>query len=157
MANTQPFQPQTQANGNFPQQIPAMFGFTVFDSIRNASDGKIPYPERGEKQIGGHAILCVGYDDSMKIGKCEGAFLIRNSWGEEWEAVPVIELEGDPRIAELLVLCEPAARAEPSEGPLAAAAEERAFADRWARASRLARSLMHEEGASSSAAGARGV
>jgi hypothetical protein len=82
---------------------------------------------------------------------------VLDSWGEEWEAVPVIELESDPRIAELLVLCEPAARTEPSEGPLAAAAEERAFADRWARASRLARSLMHEEGASSSAAGARGV
>jgi hypothetical protein len=56
-----------------------------------------------------------------------------------------------------LVLCEPAARAEPSEGPLAAAAEKRAFADRWARTSRLAWSLMHEEGASSTAAGALGV
>ena len=66
------------------QQIPAMFGFTVFDSIRNANDGKIPYPARGEKIIGGHAVLCVGYDDALAIGASTGAFLIRNSWGEEW-------------------------------------------------------------------------
>ena len=66
------------------QGLPAMFGFLVFDSIREANNGKIPYPERGEAQLGGHAVLCVGYNDSMKIGKCTGAFLIRNSWGEEW-------------------------------------------------------------------------
>jgi len=66
------------------QGLPAMFGFYVYESIKDADDGKIPYPERGEKAIGGHAVLCVGYDDELKIGKCTGAFLIRNSWGEGW-------------------------------------------------------------------------
>jgi len=64
--------------------LPPMFGFHVFESIREAKGGKIPYPIKGEKEIGGHAVLSVGYDDKMKIGNCKGAFLIRNSWGVEW-------------------------------------------------------------------------
>jgi len=66
------------------QSLPVVFGFQVYESIRDANDGKIPYPARGEKQIGGHAVLCVGYDDALKIGASTGAFLIRNSWGEAW-------------------------------------------------------------------------
>ena len=66
------------------QGIPAMFGFAVFESIKEANGGKIPYPARGEKQLGGHAVLCVGYDDEMAIGSSKGAFIIRNSWGEAW-------------------------------------------------------------------------
>ncbi len=66
------------------QGLPVMFGFTVFESIKTATDGKIPYPARGDAQLGGHAVLCVGYDDEMTIGKSKGAFLIRNSWGETW-------------------------------------------------------------------------
>ena len=68
--------------------LPVMFGFTVYDSIRAAVDGKIPYPKRGESILGGHAVLAVGYDDAMRIGSGDnenvGAFLIRNSWGEGW-------------------------------------------------------------------------
>lgn len=64
--------------------MPAMFGFTVYESIRGAQGGRIPYPARGESVLGGHAVLAVGYDDSMKIGSCTGAFIIRNSWGDEW-------------------------------------------------------------------------
>ncbi len=72
--------------------IPVMFGFTVYDAIRQASTtGKIPFPAPGERILGGHAIDAVGYDDTMKIknknkGGIEttGAFLIRNSWGTEW-------------------------------------------------------------------------
>lgn len=70
---------------------PAMFGFTVYNSIEQAgSTGKIPFPSRKEKIEGGHAIVAVGYDDKMKIknkyGKTEttGALLIRNSWGKGW-------------------------------------------------------------------------
>lgn len=74
----------TEIKQTLAQELPVMFGFQVFESIQCASDGKIPYPARGEKQIGGHAVLCVGYDDSLKIGACEGAFLIRNSWGKGW-------------------------------------------------------------------------
>jgi len=70
---------------------PAMFGFTVYNSIEQAEKtGKIPFPSSRERVEGGHAIVAVGYDDQMKIvnkyGRVEttGAFLIRNSWGREW-------------------------------------------------------------------------
>lgn len=70
---------------------PAMFGFTVYNSIEQAeSTGRIPFPSTREKIEGGHAIVAVGYDDKMQIknryGKVEtkGALLIRNSWGKEW-------------------------------------------------------------------------
>lgn len=71
--------------------LPSMFGFTVFSSIGQArTTGNIPFPCRGERVLGGHAIVAVGYDDAMKIrnsicGKeTTGAFLIRNSWGTGW-------------------------------------------------------------------------
>jgi C1A family cysteine protease len=70
---------------------PAMFGFTVYNSIEQAEGtGRIPFPSPREKIEGGHAIVTVGYDDNMKIknryGKVEtkGALLIRNSWGKGW-------------------------------------------------------------------------
>jgi C1A family cysteine protease len=72
--------------------LPCMFGFTVYDSISQASSsGKIPYPISADSVEGGHAVVSVGYDDSMKIKNSSpgskdttGAFLIRNSWGTEW-------------------------------------------------------------------------
>jgi len=70
---------------------PAMFGFTVYNSIEQAEGtGRIPFPSQNERIEGGHAVVTVGYDDKMKIenkyGKVEttGALLIRNSWGKEW-------------------------------------------------------------------------
>lgn len=73
------------------QGIPSIFGFTVYDSIEQAGkDGKIPFPTKGERVLGGHAIMAVGYDDKMEIKnlsdnqKTVGAFIIRNSWGEKW-------------------------------------------------------------------------
>jgi C1A family cysteine protease len=64
----------------------------VYSSITEAKEtGKIPYPASGDRSAGGHAVIAVGYDDSMKIkskfpsGKeTTGALLIRNSWGETW-------------------------------------------------------------------------
>lgn len=71
--------------------IPSMFGFTVFNSISQAAkSGKIPFPCSKEKILGGHAIVAVGYNDSMVIKnttcgiETQGALLIRNSWGESW-------------------------------------------------------------------------
>jgi len=71
--------------------IPSMFGFTVYNSISQAATtGKIPGPFNNEKIIGGHAIVAVGYNDSMVINnttcgtQTQGALLIRNSWGESW-------------------------------------------------------------------------
>ena len=71
--------------------IPSIFGFTVYDSIEQASsDGKIPFPSNKEQVLGGHAVMAVGYDDNLVIenkfsnNKTVGALLIRNSWGEDW-------------------------------------------------------------------------
>ncbi len=74
--------------------FPAMFGFTVFDSIEQAEEnsGKIPFPDaKTDRIVGGHAVVAVGYDDKIEIinrkgdkKKSKGAFLIRNSWGKTW-------------------------------------------------------------------------
>jgi C1A family cysteine protease len=72
--------------------VPVMFGFTVYNSIdQAAATGRIPFPEKGEKVAGGHAVAAFGYDDAMRIkntgaGSIEtkGALLIRNSWGTSW-------------------------------------------------------------------------
>jgi len=72
--------------------LPSMFGFSVYSSIDQAGKtGKIPYPAKGEKLLGGHAVMAVGYDDRMKIRNANpggpettGAILIRNSWGAKW-------------------------------------------------------------------------
>ncbi|MBI5416750.1 cysteine protease [Candidatus Poribacteria bacterium] len=71
---------------------PSMFGFTVYSSIGQADkNGQIPFPGKGEKIEGGHAIVAVGYDDNVKIINTDskgvettGALLIRNSWGTVW-------------------------------------------------------------------------
>ena len=71
--------------------LPSMFGFTIFSSIEQAgNDGKIPYPCPGERILGGHAVVTVGFDDEAKIknttcgAETTGALLIRNSWGTGW-------------------------------------------------------------------------
>jgi len=76
---------------NLAASMPAMFGFSVYDSISQADDnGRIPFPAKGEKVLGGHAIMAVGYDDKMKIANrtskksTTGALLVRNSWGRGW-------------------------------------------------------------------------
>lgn len=72
--------------------LPAMFGFTVYNSINQVQqDGKIPFPVPGDRVMGGHAVDAVGYDDALKISnnapgstQTKGALLIRNSWGTGW-------------------------------------------------------------------------
>lgn len=88
-----PDQLLTRIKTNLATGLPSMFGFTVYSSISQAdeSEGKIPYPTKGDKIEGGHAIVAAGYDDAMKIknanvggSETTGALLIRNSWGTEW-------------------------------------------------------------------------
>ncbi len=79
---------------NLAAGLPSMFGFTVYNSYTQASvanKGAIPYPVAGEKIVGGHAIMAVGYNDSLVIKNkaagavaTKGALLIRNSWGTGW-------------------------------------------------------------------------
>jgi len=82
-----------QIKKNIAAGLPSMFGFTVYSSIVQSGNngGKIPYPTKGDKIEGGHAIVVAGYDDKLKImnttsGSIEttGALLIRNSWGTDW-------------------------------------------------------------------------
>jgi C1A family cysteine protease len=54
---------------------PFVFGFSIYNSFFDGDgDGMVPMPNN-ETQIGGHAVLCVGYDDTMQRS------IIRNSWG----------------------------------------------------------------------------
>lgn len=60
-------------------EIPVCFGFSVYESIGEAdATGHIPVPEPGERLVGGHAVVAVGYQDEME------RVIIRNSWGRGW-------------------------------------------------------------------------
>ena len=43
-----------------------------------AKTGVLNMPQKGERVVGGHAVLAVGYDDSTR------RFFVRNSWGSGW-------------------------------------------------------------------------
>lgn len=62
--------------------LPSQFGFTVY-GYGNAA-GEFPMPTEGQRRLGGHAVVCVGYDDGRVIGDSVGALRIRNSWGTGW-------------------------------------------------------------------------
>lgn len=58
--------------------VPFLFGFSVYQSFESeqvARTGIMPMPANNESMIGGHAVMAVGYNDSM------GCMKIRNSWG----------------------------------------------------------------------------
>jgi C1A family cysteine protease len=81
----------TRIKANVAQGLPPVYGFTVYSSISQAATtGEIPFPAAGEHTIGGHAMLVVGYDDSLKItnhtsgASTTGALIVRNSWGTAW-------------------------------------------------------------------------
>jgi C1A family cysteine protease len=60
---------------------PFVFGFSVYESFEGqqvAQTGHAPMPHTGEKQIGGHAVMAVGYEDAHQW------FVVRNSWGAGW-------------------------------------------------------------------------
>ncbi len=70
-----------QLKGCLAAGFPFVFGFSVYESFESdvvARTGRAPLPKRGEKQLGGHAVLAVGYDGPKR------RFLVRNSWGTEW-------------------------------------------------------------------------
>lgn len=62
-------------------EYPFVFGFTVYESFESdlvAKTGEVPMPAPGEQVLGGHAVLAVGYDDTIQ------RFIVRNSWGPVW-------------------------------------------------------------------------
>jgi C1A family cysteine protease len=61
--------------------MPVLLSMRVFESIgKTGKDGLMPVPKAGEKLLGGHAVLAVGYDNRR------GVLIVRNSWGEAWAA-----------------------------------------------------------------------
>lgn len=59
--------------------MPVVVAMMVFDSIgKTGKDGLLPMPKKGDKMVGGHAVLCVGYDTTKRV------LIIRNSWGAGW-------------------------------------------------------------------------
>ncbi len=84
-AGTPPGKVLSNVRESLAAGLPSMFGFSVYSSMPGAGEGAdIPFPQPGDRQEGGHAVVAVGYDDSRKIGKYKGALLIRNSWGTGW-------------------------------------------------------------------------
>lgn len=76
-------------------QQPVLMGMTVFESMESdevSKTGFLPLPKHGEKKLGGHAVLVVGYKDisktswilSMFSKKITGYLIVRNSWGSDW-------------------------------------------------------------------------
>lgn len=81
---------------------PVIIGMDVFESMESAyvaSTGKLTMPEKREQNLGGHAVLVVGYNDKgsngcsfvrsiynriFKKSNSIGYLIIRNSWGSSW-------------------------------------------------------------------------
>ena len=70
-----------QMKGCLASGYPFVFGFTVYESFESqamAKSGHATMPASGEKELGGHAVMAVGYDDASQW------FVVRNSWGTTW-------------------------------------------------------------------------
>jgi len=61
---------------------PFVVGILIYSSFESdvaAKTGVVPYPNvRTERLFGGHAVTCVGYDDTKQV------WIMRNSWGVGW-------------------------------------------------------------------------
>lgn len=71
----------TQIKGCLASGYPLVFGFSVYESFESpdvARTGQVNMPGTDEVEIGGHAVVAVGYDDSQQ------RFIVRNSWGSGW-------------------------------------------------------------------------
>ncbi len=65
--------------GTTPWPVPV--AFTVYQSFESqavADTGIMPIPQPGEAVLGGHEVLCLGYDLPKRLA------LIQNSWGDAW-------------------------------------------------------------------------
>lgn len=61
--------------------FPFVFGIMVYSEFEGdevAKSGIVPMPVAGTQPLGGHAVMCVGYDETKSV------FIVRNSWGVEW-------------------------------------------------------------------------
>lgn len=63
------------------QGYPVVFGFSVPEAYDNLPrNALLTLPARGERMLGGHAVVAVGYDDRPK----QPYVWVRNSYGEGW-------------------------------------------------------------------------
>ncbi len=70
-----------QFKGCLASGFPFVFGFTVYSRFEGPEarrTGILQMPSPSEKVVGKHAVLAVGFDDSIQ------RFLVRNSWGADW-------------------------------------------------------------------------
>ena len=61
--------------------FPFVFGFSVYESFYDPETselGKAHLPVKGDRLLGGHAVICVGYSDKEQV------FMCINSWGKDW-------------------------------------------------------------------------
>lgn len=65
----------SQLQATLAAGFPFVFGFSVFSSWAHSEATIIPIPSDSESQVGGHAVLAVGYDNATAL------FKFRNSWG----------------------------------------------------------------------------
>ncbi len=71
----------SQMKGCLAAGYPFVFGFSVYESFESAAvakTGKVPMPAPTEKNLGGHAVLAVGYNDAGQH------FIVMNSWSAKW-------------------------------------------------------------------------
>jgi len=70
-----------QMKGTLASGFPFVYGFTVYSSFESdsvAKTGIVPMPGPYESILGGHAVMCCGYDDTKQW------FITMNSWGTSW-------------------------------------------------------------------------
>lgn len=63
------------------KENPVVIGIRLFESFfsyETKRTGWVTLPFPGEMEVGGHAMIVVGYDDH------KNCFLVRNSWGKNW-------------------------------------------------------------------------
>lgn len=63
------------------QGFPFAFGFTVYENFESMTverTGVMEMPGPNDSVLGGHAVMCVGYNDDKRVVYC------RNSWGSSW-------------------------------------------------------------------------
>jgi len=71
-----------QLKAALAEGLPVVIGIEVYESFESddvASSGVVPMPDTTKEQdLGGHAVLVVGYDDD------KSQLIVRNSWGITW-------------------------------------------------------------------------
>ena len=70
-----------QMRGCLAAGYPFVFGFSVYESFESqsvAKTGRMLMPAASEKNLGGHAVLAVGYDDTSQT------VIVMNSWSAKW-------------------------------------------------------------------------